>query len=535
MPEDVAKPESGTPEDGARRWRAILKRIGYVRLALAAALLVTLAVPATREMHILTFRLLFRIPGPNTNVQGQPEGCRILVIPNLEFHEEYEEVRQRESQLGPEEYLLALTCRRWRPPPVPPPVEKWRGEDDLLLLSALWGTEAVPFTTEKLDRRPVLALVKEAQDRFPTNGYLWLAEARLHHAQGDRGKALSALREAAKRPAGPMVTPASEDRAHEILVKAGLSHLDASLQAVYRRYGTSCVASGASGDIADQIADAISQDDRDRVLALLRVADQLRKARFRPSPALNPFDHTLTLNHEIGEAAAQQLGRKLPYCSPTADFSVEKYTANQEALRKATIDYLKLAAGEALAEELVMPHFADCSPEAKELRKQLMRASHESFQRAMRYFVAATLSGVAALLLLTSLVAFGLHEGAYALVPALQEHDDDWRVLRRPAALAAVLLAFLGCLMLFAASFNAWLQPIGMRALSAGTERSPFWDNVRLGLIVAAVWASVRFCRRRSAGIAYWASAALIGLYTGSVVSAAIFRLMLEEALLASV
>ena len=64
MPEDDAKSEAGSPpEDGAPRWRTVLKRIGAIRLALAAVFLVTLAVPATREMHILTFRLLFRIPG----------------------------------------------------------------------------------------------------------------------------------------------------------------------------------------------------------------------------------------------------------------------------------------------------------------------------------------------------------------------------------------------------------------------------------------------------------------------------------------
>ncbi|MHC4253240.1 MAG: hypothetical protein ACYS9X_29320, partial [Planctomycetota bacterium] len=425
------KPEDASPSDDAPqpgedspRWLAVLKRIGTIRLALAIAFLVTLAVPATREMHVLTFRLLFRIPGPNTYVQGLPEDGHVRVVPSVVFHNEYEEARLRESHRGLEEYFLALTCRRWRAPPVAPPVEKWEGEDDLLLLCALWGTESVTDRDGDFDHGRVLALVKPAQHRFPANGYLWLAEARIRYEQGDRDKAVSALHEAAKRPDGPIVTPASEDRAHEILVKAGLSHLDASRKAVYRRQWLWSVPWGARSCLADDIAEAISEDDKDRILPLLHTVDALRKAGFELTPGVRLLGGTLTAS-EIGEAAAEKLGRKLP------DLGTSRYQARKQALKDATIDYFKLALGETDADYLVMSHFSDPSPAAKEAIEKSRKASVAAYRKVAWRFIWATVSGLAALLALACLVAYGMHEGAYALVPVLRTDSDDWRVLRR--------------------------------------------------------------------------------------------------------
>jgi hypothetical protein len=70
------------------KWGDLLKRRmgpqGFLLCITAIALVGSLLDPDVRELHILTFRLLFHLQG-DTWVQGQPGGCDVYPVPNVQI------------------------------------------------------------------------------------------------------------------------------------------------------------------------------------------------------------------------------------------------------------------------------------------------------------------------------------------------------------------------------------------------------------------------------------------------------------------
>ena len=73
-------------------------------------------------MHLV--RLLFHIKDANTFVQGQPRGCVIYVVPNVQFRDQYLRRLRADAATSPDAYLLARHCPR--SDIEIPPVERWR-------------------------------------------------------------------------------------------------------------------------------------------------------------------------------------------------------------------------------------------------------------------------------------------------------------------------------------------------------------------------------------------------------------------------
>lgn len=85
-------------------------RCGWIHLARAALVLTltaSLLIPESREFQVLTFRLLLRLPGIRTVVQGQPAGCVVHIVPNVQFTERFRQQCAANAAVSPDDFLLA--------------------------------------------------------------------------------------------------------------------------------------------------------------------------------------------------------------------------------------------------------------------------------------------------------------------------------------------------------------------------------------------------------------------------------------------
>ena len=218
-----------------RPWKAVILVTGIVFAA-------SLFLPNTRELHILSVRLMLHWRG-KTYVQGQPPGCTTYIIPNVQFTETFQKELQNHSADSPEKYILASSVGNWLE--LPPPTARAWSDHPLLDWAAFrmtWlassktavraSNSSIPTMTDtNFDAGIARGLVLQAEKADSTNGALWLAEAVLDFGVTNTSRALSNLRIAVEKGHWSSHGETSFDYLASLYYQAGLSKLDAAIAA----------------------------------------------------------------------------------------------------------------------------------------------------------------------------------------------------------------------------------------------------------------------------------------------------------------
>ncbi|MHC5053708.1 MAG: hypothetical protein ACYTKD_03205 [Planctomycetota bacterium] len=487
MPEDVAKPEdAATPREGAQSWRTVLKRIGTIRLVLAAAFLVTLAIPATREMHVLTVRLLFRIPGWNTYVRGQPRGCILYMWPNVLFRDGFRRRSRAASAASPEAFILATRCGR--EVIAPPDPASWE-TDELLEWAAFeaawrWAPKVrrnrAGEANEESIRDATLRTIRAAQARYPENGALWIAEACVRLEAGNNDDFLTALKSAAARPRWHNRRGAAALLTIEQCVAAGLPYHDAVGMA-WEWYAF-LSASACSDALQGLLMDAVVARDDPALVARLKLLARLQKCVWENEHG-NSFAWIDFRKRDFYEAMAERLGKTVETPLPAR----RKRRLRPEEAAPVVAELLHPLVGERLTADLMG------APDAERDRPTPHR--HDEYPRRLEILGGlSTACANLALFVLALLLAALPLEGPLLL---LASGPEDTRLLPRNAKFwAATICAFAVSLLVLMLAATAVTDRVGLRPRPLVDE---YWVDLlkSMGVCLLLYSARIGFRRRK--------------------------------------
>lgn len=255
---------------------------------LIGGLAISLCIPATREMQVALFRLLFHLRGSHTEVIGQPPGCVIRIVPEVRFTQAYCHELAAAEGSSARGYILSRSTRA-RTDAFPPasawkdhPLIGWAAMDGAnQMLGINFRTDAHHDYEPRLltrDERQQYELnvwdtIRLAQDSSPDDGGAWLAEAVVLLQAGQRREAMDAIREAIQRPAWQDTRRTALPYAAPMLIEQGLSRLDACMMVGWmtRMGGTEALLGRIYEALFAQIEECVETGD-DRSLANLVLA-----------------------------------------------------------------------------------------------------------------------------------------------------------------------------------------------------------------------------------------------------------------------
>jgi hypothetical protein len=444
-----------------------------------------------REAHVLCVRLLFPFAG-KTFVQGQPAGCILYTIPNVQFSERHcDELRHRSGR-SPDDFALAVVTRDW-PNLKIPATAVWTNHP-LLEWAALRcsGLHSSANRTNALATNSALELVRLAQSTDETNGSLWLAEALvLFDAQRD-DEAIAALRTAAEKNTWSDGGENDFRYLSSLYQRAGFSELDAALEANISRADifTLDIQGRIKAHLQRLMTDAIDSTNDSRFSALLNLLVELRKADWpaRNVNLQNAFRFFVPAD-ELLEAMRSRLNLKT---EPSDD-----YVKQQEFQQKVFHDYLAFQTDQAVASRFWGQ--ADMAQTEKKLRKEIRERF--LFRRVMVAVVGADVSGGCAALFLYLFVIAMLQELPFTWLRKMNGVQGKWP--RQPKfwiwalAMLAVGIALGRNFFLTLGLFNVvGLQAIDSSArVSASTEA--FLMSIALcGVLFAAQFSIWKFVKK---------------------------------------
>ena len=309
-----------------------------LQLLLTASVVATLALPITRELHVLTTRLLLRIPGQRTFIQGQPPGCMVAMIPNVQFTDAHKAWLRANAAALPDAYVIAVHSARsfWQhscdPPPESPEPYCWQGHPHAgwaalrmtggIVVQARVAEEGITgdswAATTAWDRRidDAMVVTKHAQEMHPANGAMWVAEAALCFAQGRDEPALTALRVAAEKPDWASYDAAAFEYVVDLFRSQGLPRLDAMLYAYSGDAWVSALraAGYARRQLHRLMAEATSHHDEAKIRALAGLLRSLHAGAWRAPYMKNVFRALPSLcdDTDLLVLMAEQGGLQIP-------------------------------------------------------------------------------------------------------------------------------------------------------------------------------------------------------------------------------
>jgi len=331
------------------RMAAFLKRNNPGVLLLAVFFIVSLVVPATREAHLLCIRLLLPLKG-RTFVQGQPPGCIVYTIPNVQFTERHRQELRRNSSRSPDEFVLATAAGSFFELQ-PPPAATWTNHS-LLEWGAIrcaWVYGSQELQTNQIGgiptREGLMAalrttreIIRTAQGVYPTNGALWIAEALLDFREEADAAALDALRLAAGKGRWHAGTRDAFLHIFGLLEDAGLSKLDAAGEASDQMpdYFALGVQRRIEREIQRLMAEALNQTNDQRFFELLGLVVDLRKPDWvdRDATLQNRFRSSYA-GDDLVNAMAKRMGRE-----PLPEISSTNFAARSALRQEIFRDYL---------------------------------------------------------------------------------------------------------------------------------------------------------------------------------------------------
>ncbi len=436
-------------------------------LCLGLLLIASLCWRESRELQVSIFWALLHIPGQHTFAQGQPPGCVLHIIPNVQFTEAYKQECRRRAAESPDHYLLARYCHGG-PVKTFPPASAWRGHPLLQwaaqdiagqLITPDWSAETQPATAprDKLDR--ALEIVRLAQERSPENGALWLAETLLLFERGEDTQALQALRTAGDKPSWDPQEPEHLFYARDLLAREGFTRFNASVE-VHNRLIFSqlwMLQFGTMNHLERLVASA-AQNKRDpEFTALIDVWARLRHARCLTPNGPFCFPSIYQNSDDLLPAIARNLGLEMSSFKIEGPWSKEAYEAAEKRRKEALSKYVRLHVPPALAEEIL----AETPPDLAHLKA----AGEALRKRRDAVFAAALWSGPpsgASLLAMAVFLACVIIALTFRLVPK----DCIGMPRSRRFWLALVVASIAAGMLLFSAFFGI-CQPVGLRTTNS--------------------------------------------------------------------
>ena len=389
--------------------KSILKKIKVNYVAVIVLFALSLCFASTREAHGLCARLLLHLSG-ETVVQGQPPGCVIQTIPNVQFTDKRRQDLRDRSTNSLEDFILASATGSYFGVEAPAAAVAWSNHP-LLEWAAfrLTWISCREFShlnsTNSFETNAVaMAAVKNARQTLqyalaasPTNGALLLAEAYICFAEGQNQAALDALQIAATNRIWSAASEAEYLLINELLQSAGLSELDAAIGASQELSVTSLLAiqSRCSRFIGQLMLVTVNENDEPRFTMLLQLLVELRRAEWscRSEYTFNSF-RRFRSDNDLINAMAKQMGKEpLP---ESEGLSFEHFQQTRELREQILQDYLNQH-----AEPVTVGHFITQSEDYKTEKALRSEISDLRFRSTMRTWMFTNLAGVLALLALS--------------------------------------------------------------------------------------------------------------------------------------
>lgn len=298
-----------------------------------ALLAVTLSFPSTREAQTLCLRWLLHLNG-KTFVQGQPGGCVVYEIPNVQFTQNYLEVLRNRSTNSLDDYALAIVIGDFKELCRPVVEAAWKDNPLLpwIVLETSWqsveaaNTNVMPEATFNWQQH----LIHLAQEADPTNGAFWQAEAAIDFAVHDNAAAIRALETAANLTNWDAGSAGGFARLSHLLELSGLSELDAADRAYVGAVFTADEIQGQNRIFIDnQMVQAVNRGEPEQFVKLLRLLVELRRMDWSDHSAdTHNAYRNISPSHELIDAMAVPLKINLA-TNWTSDFPMSKSIRRQ--------------------------------------------------------------------------------------------------------------------------------------------------------------------------------------------------------------
>ncbi len=430
---------------------------------LQVVLLGLLAVPATREVLVLNLRILTQMQG-KTIAQGQPPSCFIHIIPNAEFSRRHCEELGTKSSESVDAYVLACFSGRWNELEPPPP-ESWLNHP-----LAIWGAFRLASAVEDRSYHgtnffsspsPYLPVAEETirllRKTHPTNGALALAEASVLFSKGDDEAALKALGVAASLREWQYDADRVFEYHKALFQAAGLTSLDASIEAGNKGGDTSCLT--VCRDIRHHLNHlmrlAVIAGEDERFRELFQLVKDLQVS-FWHGQGMGNYFRGFSSSDDLTRAMAERLGRVIPERG-----GAESYDAIRKAETEAERDFLAQTVNDRQFHVAVDPTRLARFKEAK----------HQTSQRCLIRSLWASAFGVLSLSSLHLAVTFALIGLHFRLLAG--ELSNRW--LPKSRSFWLCLFPMIIMLTLWGAIIEReLLQEAGMGAPNLGNE--PYWS-----------------------------------------------------------
>jgi hypothetical protein len=441
---------------------------------------------SAREAQSLCFRLLLHLKG-DTFVQGQPPGCVIYTIPNVQFTDKYKQKLRTHSKDSLNAFALAMAGGNWLTLEPPSPEPSWINHP-LLQWAALRLTSIAIDSQQTNSGYLKIAhdTVRLAQTTNPTNGALLLADACLDFKDQNDATAMVALETAATKRYWDATSAESFNYLSLLLETAGLSKLDAAIWANNLNADDSArfVQARCLGNIQRLMMQSVNSGNDTQLLQLLNVLVGLRRAEwtdnagiinnFRRITDARPFDDDL-LN-----AIAMRLGQNpLPDMTTNANANYKLY---QEARLKIFQDYF-----DHLSDQKLAAVFIEQGEAFKQERKLRNKMSEIVFKNEMWSGVFATVAGSLAPMMLSFLIlAIGID--LITLKLKIQIPATGKELLHsRKCWLAVSVFIILGSLILTNLAASLGLDSeVGLRMEGPSPEINPILKEFIGSLVICA-------------------------------------------------
>ncbi len=301
--------------------KSLLAKIKVSHLVIAALLFASLWFPSTREAHVLCFRLLLHLRG-NTFVQGQPPGCVIQTIPNVEFTEKYKTELRKRSKDSLDSFAIASAAGDFSQLEPPALDSSWTNHT-LLEWAAFRMTSWMSLENLGTNQPPTNSLyipylrsarqaIQLAQSEDPTNGALWLAEAYLDFNEKKQPEARAALETAASNRQWNASLYPSISYIAKLLKKSGLSDLDAIIAANNEStwFSSMDISSGCRRNLEGLMTQALNEGDENGFLRGLKLWTDLRRADWTDEdPDIFNLFRNSRFSDDTINAMAKQIGQ----------------------------------------------------------------------------------------------------------------------------------------------------------------------------------------------------------------------------------